>query len=562
MFTGEIIDYAHQQKLLVNADLEITRRCNLNCKHCYLPEHSTELPFELIERFLNELADEGTINLMLTGGEPLAHTNFIEIYTFAKKLGMLIDLKTNGLLIDERIISVFNDLPPDCIDISIYGLSNAEYGSFTGDINGFDKIVRSLDLLYKTDINFKIYVIASTYNFDNITSGAYAEYFRRYDQDFEFDYDILTRINGDPAPLQYRLNAEQIKKIEDREEHYREVLLYEYAKQFVPKEPFQCHAGASKIFITAEGNAQACLFDTQYRFNLKKNALKMIRQPLFERNDVIHSAYSKSKCVSCTKELDCCICPLKSKRLIPNFSQEDRCRLAELRKNRIEDEAVTIQYPLLSILSTHKPVDIDIEVENFGLTLNDDDASVSYFNKESNVNVAFTINGKKIIGGKGKDMWFIPLPKDELSFGVHKDIALKVFTNPEFYTNQKSKKLIDDSIQIGHILSNLSIGPNCYGFTSICLKNEIRAFRRSKLQIYPQGTVLVALIVETIQRLPFNEEAVFFDGKEYTPETIVDAIKERLGQIGIIPKGLGVVNLVNSEKGIQLVDWGDWEIIK
>jgi len=46
----------------------------------------------------------------LTGGEPLLRKDFGELYSHAKKNGMLVTVFSNGTLITDDIVSLFADL--------------------------------------------------------------------------------------------------------------------------------------------------------------------------------------------------------------------------------------------------------------------------------------------------------------------------------------------------------------------------------------------------------------------------------------------------------------------
>ncbi|PYV81622.1 MAG: radical SAM/SPASM domain-containing protein, partial [Acidobacteria bacterium] len=102
--------YFGDKRVPVEASLEMTRRCPLECQHCYnnlpmsdLAARNRELSKEEYEQLLTELADMGVIWLLFTGGEIFARKDFLEIYTFAKQKGFLITLFTNGILINEKI---------------------------------------------------------------------------------------------------------------------------------------------------------------------------------------------------------------------------------------------------------------------------------------------------------------------------------------------------------------------------------------------------------------------------------------------------------------------------
>src|SRR5215470_8024680 len=94
----------------LEVSIEVTRRCPLECLHCYnnlpmgdLQARDQELSKEEHFRLLDQLVEAGTFWLLYSGGEIFARKDFLEIYTYAKQKGFLITLFTNGILINERI---------------------------------------------------------------------------------------------------------------------------------------------------------------------------------------------------------------------------------------------------------------------------------------------------------------------------------------------------------------------------------------------------------------------------------------------------------------------------
>src|SRR5512136_2877850 len=86
----------------VEMTFELTARCNLNCRHCYInvPAGDTaamkgELSFEAIRRIVDEARAMGILWCCLTGGEPLLRKDFIDIYLYLQKSGFLTTVFTN-----------------------------------------------------------------------------------------------------------------------------------------------------------------------------------------------------------------------------------------------------------------------------------------------------------------------------------------------------------------------------------------------------------------------------------------------------------------------------------
>lgn len=86
---------------------EITRGCNLPCKHCYIEAgrpRKNELSTAEIFSVLDQLKAAGVFALVLVGGEPMLHPDFIPILRHAHELGFVISIATNGTYITQEII--------------------------------------------------------------------------------------------------------------------------------------------------------------------------------------------------------------------------------------------------------------------------------------------------------------------------------------------------------------------------------------------------------------------------------------------------------------------------
>ena len=126
------------RRSLVSFDLEITARCNNDCRHCYinLPANDkTAAEKELTVEEIKEIADEavslGALWCLITGGEPLLRPDFEEIYLSLKRKGLLISVFTNANLITKEHIQLFHRYPPRDIEVTVYGVTEATYERVT-----------------------------------------------------------------------------------------------------------------------------------------------------------------------------------------------------------------------------------------------------------------------------------------------------------------------------------------------------------------------------------------------------------------------------------------------
>ncbi len=86
----------------------ITNKCNLSCKHCYInarPELDgrDELSLEEAKAFIADLAEMKIPLLLFTGGEPLVRKDFWELADYATAKGLKTALSTNGTLITKEV---------------------------------------------------------------------------------------------------------------------------------------------------------------------------------------------------------------------------------------------------------------------------------------------------------------------------------------------------------------------------------------------------------------------------------------------------------------------------
>ena len=108
--------------LPISGTFELCKRCNFNCKMCYVHRKGDTAENELTASQWLELGkkarDAGTVFLLLTGGEPLVRADFPKIYTGLKSLGLVVSINTNGFLLSDEIAELFIKNPPHKLNIS------------------------------------------------------------------------------------------------------------------------------------------------------------------------------------------------------------------------------------------------------------------------------------------------------------------------------------------------------------------------------------------------------------------------------------------------------------
>ncbi len=122
----------------------ITRRCNLHCKHCYSDSEPRSYPGELsLFEMLNVVDDLSAFKVpavLLSGGEPLLHRHFFELARYITNQNLRLTISTNGNFITLDVAARLKDLGITYVGISLDGIG-ATHDYFRGRTGAFEKAV-------------------------------------------------------------------------------------------------------------------------------------------------------------------------------------------------------------------------------------------------------------------------------------------------------------------------------------------------------------------------------------------------------------------------------------
>jgi PqqA peptide cyclase len=114
---------------------ELTHRCPLHCVYCSNPlemaRRDGELSMEDWRRVFGEAAAMGVLQADLTGGEPLARTDLVEILRSVRAAGLYASLITSGMPLDEHRLEELVRAGLDHLQLSFQGAqenSSTEFG--------------------------------------------------------------------------------------------------------------------------------------------------------------------------------------------------------------------------------------------------------------------------------------------------------------------------------------------------------------------------------------------------------------------------------------------------
>lgn len=131
----------------VSGVFELTPRCNLQCKMCYVrltPEQMAPIGRERTTAEWLDMAvqarDAGMVFLLVTGGEPTLRQDFYQLWEGLAQMGLSISINTNGTLLTPQIRELWHRLPPAQVNITLYGTCREDYQALCKNAAAFDAV--------------------------------------------------------------------------------------------------------------------------------------------------------------------------------------------------------------------------------------------------------------------------------------------------------------------------------------------------------------------------------------------------------------------------------------
>lgn len=150
--------------------LEITSKCNLNCQYCHnalFNNSKDDMTSEDIIKLVKNLDKKNKIKkVLLTGGEPLLNKDVCKIIEEFTKLGIKLDMVTNGTLLTEDYLKRLESAGLKRIRLSIDSVDNECNTRDKADI--FDLWKVAAMITSKSNIELAIHTVCSPANVDNL----------------------------------------------------------------------------------------------------------------------------------------------------------------------------------------------------------------------------------------------------------------------------------------------------------------------------------------------------------------------------------------------------------
>ncbi|NCF34832.1 MAG: radical SAM protein [Gammaproteobacteria bacterium] len=144
--------------------INLTRRCNLACAHCYLDAQTLrdgdddEMETARVKALLDDVAalGHGTM-IVLTGGEPLLRRDLEEIVAHGSSLNLPIVIGTNAMMLTERRIAALGQAGLLGFGISLDSLDPGNHDRFRGQSGAWVKTLAGIERCRRYGIDFQLH---------------------------------------------------------------------------------------------------------------------------------------------------------------------------------------------------------------------------------------------------------------------------------------------------------------------------------------------------------------------------------------------------------------------
>lgn len=302
LIEAQLIVYEEQYPEKIQVMYEMTKKCNLKCKHCALSSDNTyiDISDDMYKIYAGKIAELKPDSLVLTGGEPLLIPNFKEIVDYLYSQNIRMTLMTNSTLINKSMAEYIRDRFVG-VDISIDGVDERT----TSEIRGagvFDKVINSIKTLQ--EVGMDRIALSMVMTADNV----------KHEEDFDVLCEKLSVLPVKRA-LSYRGRAKDnyTKNISSRDSSIsndRRII---------------CDGAYSKLYFSCNGDIYPCQMFSEQEYSMGNifeidNIFEYIHKRHYTKTDGYKRFYScfphvNDHCSLCRKRLNCfsCLAELKER---------------------------------------------------------------------------------------------------------------------------------------------------------------------------------------------------------------------------------------------------------
>ena len=150
--------------------VQVTRRCNQSCRFCSNTEMAVDIELDEGRRLVDELADQGYVGVILTGGEPTLWEPLHALVAHARDRGIAPRIVTNGQRLGTEVglTQQLADAGLRHVHLSLYSHRAEVVAELTGEAQSLPRALESLTRLHRAGVTIDVNTVINRYNADHL----------------------------------------------------------------------------------------------------------------------------------------------------------------------------------------------------------------------------------------------------------------------------------------------------------------------------------------------------------------------------------------------------------
>ncbi|HTZ10985.1 MAG TPA: radical SAM protein [Candidatus Margulisiibacteriota bacterium] len=312
-------------RLPFEGNIDLTYRCNNNCRHCWLrippdsPELKTELSFAEIRKIADQARLMGCRKWYISGGEPMLRADFADIFDYLTANCSFYSINTNGTLITPEIARRMKRKGVKMV--ALYGATAQVHDHITRNPGSYEATMRGFAYLKEANAGFMVQLIPMKDNYHQFQdmiklAHSLSKYYRIGATWLYLSASGAAGRNREI--MRQRLPPEKVVELDKPKLSYEEWMRNEGSHSCQNKDEngylfSSCIANRRDFHIDPRGRMTFCCFikDPGFRYDLRKGDFRECWEkfiPSLGRKIKITEEY-KENCGSCNFRKDCSSCP-------------------------------------------------------------------------------------------------------------------------------------------------------------------------------------------------------------------------------------------------------------
>lgn len=285
----------HLRSTPKNVGIEVTRRCNLRCPHCFTgstDQSAAGLGQSEIHRVLTEAVQAGITEVSLCGGEPLLREDLESMMHFGRSVGVThYSMVSNGVLMTEKRAIQLREAGLLTAQISIDGINAEDYHLVRNSgPAAFYHAIRGIRYLQDAGVNVAIACLLSPHNIERVPEMVLLCQALKVSTLRYCTFVPTGRGQAEIWRDRYRVTKDQLKRFSDfmagveaRPEIPTRIAIDHPAGPCGTRQYVKCGAGGM-LYIAADGEAYPCTSVISPEFSLGNVQQKSLKEILDSPN--------------------------------------------------------------------------------------------------------------------------------------------------------------------------------------------------------------------------------------------------------------------------------------